>query len=466
VTACARGGAAGAHEGEPIASHSSPSPLTPARFIPPLPRPSFLCALILSCLALAACQGTEPSPTPSPAASPTATLSPTATPSPAAVAPLVSGDQAYHHLLALAEDIGTRPAGSEAERQAAQYISNQLTTYGYQTQLQEFTFEYYAENTPVLEIVTPTPLPLNPHALRLSVAGEVTAELVPAGLGRPQDFPPEGLKGRIALIERGELSFSDKVTNAAANDAAAVVIYNNVDGPFRGELQEESPIPALSLSQAEGRQLQALLEEGPLTVHLFAQSGRETKTSQNVIGRPPQDDCQVIVGAHYDSVAAGPGANDNASGSATLLEIARVLDLRSEEEGVCFVAFGAEELGLFGSRHFVTTLTSQGQPSPQAMVNLDMVGVGDEWQLMGSPSLVEKIDQGAAALGLDPIPTEPSFSSDHLSFIEADIPAVLIHRFEDPRQHTESDRAEFVQPQLLEEAAKLALLALAELASP
>jgi len=85
---------------------------------------------------------------------------------------------------------------------------------------------------------------------------------------------------------------------------------------------------------------------------------------------------------------------------------------------------------------------------------------------MGSPSLVEKIDQGAAALGLDPIPTEPSFSSDHLSFIEADIPAVLIHRFEDPRQHTESDRAEFVQPQLLEEAAKLALLALAELASP
>jgi len=466
VTACARGGAAGAHEGEPIASHSSPSPLTPARFIPPLPRPSFLCALILSCLALGACQGTELSPTPSPAASPAATLSPTATPSTAAVAPLVSGDQAYHHLLVLAEDIGSRPAGSEAERQAAQYISNQLTTYGYQTQLQEFTFEYYAENTPVLEIVTPTPLPLNPHALRLSVAGDVTAELVPAGLGRPQDFPPEGLKGRIALIERGELSFSDKVTNAAANDAAAVVIYNNVDGPFRGELQEESPIPALSLSQAEGRQLQALLEEGPLTVHLFAQSGRETKTSQNVIGRPPQDDCQVIVGAHYDSVAAGPGANDNASGSATLLEIARVLDLRSEEEGVCFVAFGAEELGLFGSRHFVTTLTSQGQPSPRAMVDLDMVGVGAEWQLMGSPSLVEKIDQGAAALGLDPVPIEPSLDSDHLSFMEADIPAVLIYRFEDPRQHTESDRAEFVQPQLLEEAAKLTLLALAELASP
>jgi aminopeptidase YwaD len=429
-------------------------------------RPPVLWALALSCLALAACHGAEPSAPPSPTASPTATLSFTATSSPSALAPLVSGDQAYHHLLVLGQDTGSRPAGSDAERQAAQYISQQLATYGYQTQVQEFTFEYYVEKVPALEVVAPTPLSLNPRALRLSVAGEVTAELVPAGLGRPQDFPPEGLKGRVALIERGELSFSDKVTNAAANGAAAVVIYNNVEGPFRGELQEESSIPALSLSQAEGHQLQALLEEGPLTVHLFAQSGQETKTSQNVIGRPPQDDCQVIVGAHYDSVAAGPGANDNASGSATLLEIARVLDLRGQEEGVCFVAFGAEEPGLFGSRHFVTTLTSQGQPSPQAMVDLDMVGVGAEWQLMGSPSLVEKIDQGAAALGLDPVPTESSFDSDHVSFIEASIPAVLIYRFEDPRQHTESDRAEFVQPQLLEEAAKLTLLALAELASP
>ncbi len=406
-----------------------------------------------------ACQGTEPSAEPSPAASPTTATSW----SPAAS--LVSGDQAYRHVLALAEDIGSRPAGSDAERQAAQYISQQLITYGYQTEEQQFTFGYYVE-TAALEVLAPAPLSLNPRPLRLSGGGEVTAELVPAGLGRPQDFPPEGLKGRIALTERGDLSFSEKVTNAAAAGAAAVVIYNNVEGPFRGDLQEESPIPALSLSQAEGRQLQALLEEGPLTVRLSVQSGQETETSQNIIARSPQDDCQVIVGAHYDSVAAGPGANDNASGSATLLEIARVLDLSDQGEGVCFVAFGAEETVLSGSRHFVAALTSQGQPTPQAMVNLDMVGVGAEWQLMGSPSLVEKIDQEAAALGLDPVPTEPRLSSDHVSFMDAGIPAIFIHRFEDPHYHTEYDRAEFVEPQLLEEAAKLALLALAELASP
>jgi aminopeptidase YwaD len=433
--------------------------LTPSRFIPSLSRLSLLCALILGSLALAACQTTGPSAEPSP------TASPTTAPSWSPAASLVSGDQAYRHVLALAEGIGSRPAGSDTERQAAQYISQQFTTYGYQTEEQQFTFEYYVE-TAALELLAPTPLSLNPHPLHLSGGGELTAELVPAGLGRAQDFPPEELKGRIALIERGVLSFSDKVTNSAAAGAAAVIIYNNVEGPFRGDLEEESPIPALSLSQAEGRQLQALLEEGPLTVRLSVQSGQETKTSQNVIARPPQDDCRLIVGAHYDSVAAAPGANDNASGSATLMEIARVLDLADQEEGVCFVAFGTEETALSGSRHYVATLTSQDQPSPQAMVNLDMIGVGTEWQLMGSPSLVEKIDQEATALGLDPVPTDPHLSGDHVSFMDAGIPAIFIHRFEDPHYHTENDRAEFVEPQLLEEAAKLTLLALAALASP
>jgi aminopeptidase YwaD len=369
-------------------------------------------------------------------------------------------------VLVLAEDIGSRPVGSDAERQAAQYMSQQLSAYGYRTEVQQFMVEYYVEATAALKVVAPTPVALNPLAFRLSAGGEVAAELVATGLGRAQDFPAEGLGGRVALIERGELSFSDKVANATAAGAAAAVIYNNVEGPLQGDLQEESTIPALSLSQTEGQQLKALLEEGPLTVHLSAESARQTATSQNVIGRPAQGDCQVIVGAHIDSVEAGPGANDNGSGSATLLEVARVLGLRDQEDGVCFVAFGAEEVGLFGSRHFVTTLASEDEPSPEAMINLDMVGVGTEWQLMGSPSLVDEIDQGAAALGLDPVPTEPDVSSDYRSFIEAGIPAVFIYRVEDPHYHTESDRAEFVEPQFLEQAGNLALLALAGLAGP
>ncbi|MGQ9572437.1 MAG: M20/M25/M40 family metallo-hydrolase [Dehalococcoidia bacterium] len=460
ATDCVRGGVAGAHGGGPIASRSLLDVGPIVRFIRPLTCLPFFLALAFACLALSSChQGTGPSAASPPAISPTATLL-------VDPASLVSGHEAYRHVLVLAQDIGSRPAGSEAEREAAQYISQQLASYGYQIQVQEFSFETYVEELPVLEVVKPTPLALDPQAFRLSGAGEVTAELVAAGLGRPHDFPPEGLNGRIALMERGGLPFSDKVANAAAAGAAAVVIYNNVEGPLRGELQEESPIPALSLSQVEGLQLQALLAEGPLTVHLLVEEPGETKTSQNVIGRPPEDDCQVIVGAHYDSVAAGPGANDNASGSAALLEIARVLQLSGQEHATCFVAFGAEEVGTFGSRHFVSTLDPQEQPTPQAMINLDMVGVGTEWQLMGSPSLVDKVDQWAESLGLDPVPSEPRLNSDHVNFMGAGIPAILIHRFEDPHYHTELDRPEFAELQLLEQAVRLTLLVLSELTSP
>jgi len=59
----------------------------------------------------------------------------------------------------------------------------------------------------------------------------IEAEIVAAGLGRQGDFAGAEVEGKIALIERGEIFFSDKVANAAAVGAAAVVLYNNQPGP-------------------------------------------------------------------------------------------------------------------------------------------------------------------------------------------------------------------------------------------
>jgi aminopeptidase YwaD len=362
----------------------------------------------------------------------------------------------------LAEEIGSRPAGSAGEEQAARYIAGQFASYGYETEVVEFQGDIYVEESSTLEVTAPESLPLSPRSLSFSRAGEVTAELAAAGIGRPEDFPSGGLDGRIALLERGELSFAEKVENAADSGAGAVIIYNNEEGPFRGDLPAESAIPAVAVSKAEGEQLLSLLKKGPVTIYLSVEGGYETLSSQNVIGRAVGEECRFVVGGHYDSVAAGPGANDNASGVATLLEIARVLVVRGDEGGICFAAFGAEEVGLLGSSDFVDSLTPDEQSSLQAMVNLDMVGVGDEWQLVGSPDLVDGIDAAAAVLSLDPVPTQVGdhVFSDQQSFIGAGIPAVLIHRFDDPNYHTEADKAEFVEPTLLREAADLALLAL------
>ena len=93
---------------------------------------------------------------------------------------------------------------------------------------------------------------------------------------------------------------------------------------------------------------------------------------------------------------------------------------------------------------------------------------GDQWRLAGSQELVEEVDGEAAGLGLDPVPTEqPSGQSgDHANFIGAGIPAVLIYRFDDPHYHSAEDQAQFVEPQALEEATELTLLALRLLGPP
>jgi subtilisin family serine protease len=91
----------------------------------------------------------------------------------------------------------------------------------------------------------------------------ITATVYDCGLGNPGDFPA-AVSGNIALIERGTLTFSVKVSNAMAAGALAAIIYNNVAGNFQGTLQYPTNwIPAVSISQADGLTLQSLL---PTTV--------------------------------------------------------------------------------------------------------------------------------------------------------------------------------------------------------
>jgi aminopeptidase YwaD len=371
-------------------------------------------------------------------------------------------------VVVLAQDIGSRAAGSDAEFAAADYIADQFTSYGFRATIEPFEVEYYVEQASRLTVTSPETITVDAQALRLSVSGEATGDLLAAGIGRPEDFPAESMAGEVALVERGELTFSDKVANAAAAGAAAVIVYNNEEGPFRGDLGEESAIPAVGISQEDGRRLLDLLAQGPVTVRLSVEPGLRKATSHNVIARQPDGRCERLVGAHFDSVEAGPGANDNASGVGVLLETARALAIGGGREGVCLAAFGSEEVGLVGSRHFVASLSLDERQALQGMVNLDMVGVGGQWQLLGSEELVAELDAEAASLGLDPVPVDlsPASSSDQNSFIGGDIPAILIHRFDDPRYHTAEDQVQFVEPRLLEQAAELALLALRLLAEP
>lgn len=184
--------------------------------------------------------------------------------------------------------------------------------------------------------------------------------------------PPAGLEA-----EAGAIHPSGMVTNAArAGAAGAVIITNQPEGIVVRTLGNRSPIPAVGISQEDGRRLVAAMRERSLRLRLTVERLFEIRSSENVVAiregavRPSET---VVVGAHYDSVPGSPGANDNASGVAVVLEVARALATTPMPRTVQHVLFGAEEFGLFGSFAYA----SERRRGVVAMVYLDMVGWGD-----------------------------------------------------------------------------------------
>jgi hypothetical protein len=133
----------------------------------------------------------------------------------------------------------------------------------------------------------------------------------------------------------------------------------------------------------------------------------------------------IVVGGHFDSVPAGPGAADNATGVSIVLAAARYLkDVPGRQHPVVFVLFDQEELGLVGSKAFVPTLASTDVDSVHIFDMLSFDGDGDHAVELWSPSaaLATAYSQAGATLGM-PVSSVTFASSDHQSFINAGLSA-------------------------------------------
>jgi hypothetical protein len=173
--------------------------------------------------------------------------------------------------------------------------------------------------------------------------------------------------------------------------------------------------------------------------------------AENVVGilsgaDPNLRDQRVVIGAHYDHLGFGhfgaldrqaegkvhPGADDNASGTAVLLELARRMAKLpvKPDRTIVFAAFSGEELGLYGSRHYIES--SNSTAAIQAMINLDMVGRLRENRVTvfgarSGENLSDLVNRNARGLGLDITDSNDVGRSDHMSFYSKKIP--VLHFF-------------------------------------
>uniref|UniRef100_A0A8H7NNG4 Peptide hydrolase n=1 Tax=Bionectria ochroleuca TaxID=29856 RepID=A0A8H7NNG4_BIOOC len=217
-----------------------------------------------------------------------------------------------------------------------------------------------------------------------------TRQLVHAPEGTDACFVEkyEGIdaKDKIVLVERGlcddGTTFAGKVKPAAAAGAAAVILYNN--GPAKltaGSLSNPSAeyVPAALIDQEEGLALKARLAAGE-SVEALAVIVQliEERITQNVFAETKFGDGTnfVQLGAHLDSVVAGPGINDDGSGTSLILEVAKGLASFSTNLKVRFSWWGAEENGLWGSRYYVNNLNTTEVDNLLVYLNFDMVSRG------------------------------------------------------------------------------------------
>ena len=371
------------------------------------------------------------------------------------------------HVTYLADDkLEGRRAGSLGEKLASDYIIQQFKKNGLQPRgdnngwLQAFEiYEGKQVNPATFLFINGNDMKLNTDYFPLSFSANAATEAVVARdlseSGEPWFFDVKELLEENKANPHYDLSqaIQAKSNSAAAKGATALILYNS--GDTKDELRfnsrerlEPVKIPVLYLTNSSSRKFLSD-EAASLEIKLRVDIGPKTRTGHNVIGFLDNKAATTIVlGAHYDHLGFGEdgnslnrdtvkaihnGADDNASGTAALIELAGLLkSSKSKSNNYLFIAFSGEELGLNGSKYF-TEHSPVNLTSINYMINMDMVGRLNETNKtltvggIGTSPLWGQVFSVPAkklpfAIKIDSSGTGPS---DHSSFYRKDIPVLF-----------------------------------------
>ena len=313
-----------------------------------------------------------------------------------------------------------------------------------------------------------------PAPFQYSISGNVTGELINVNNGLTSDYEKIDVKGKIAVATISDIYFEEIVLNAAAAGAVGVIINFKDSLPNTGwslGKHHDDFIPTIALSTGDGKSLVNLMRENESVRGTITIEGADiqTRESQNIVVTKPSktsDDEIIIIGAHYDSVESSPGASDNASGTAVLLEVARALEDLSTDKELRFLFFGAEELGLIGSKKYVDGMTKKEINRTSAMLNMDMVGSVDAGPLTMltvdgfSNTVTETVKT------IQEIPLEFTDRSDHAPFHDAGIDAALFSYFPlEEWYHSPKDTIDQISKERLDEMASLVIKSVLKLST-
>ena len=264
----------------------------------------------------------------------------------------VDPDRLWSHATTLCVDIGARLSGTPQSARAIEYIAEHFRKCGADVEMQKYPCPSWEHESTELSLLgTGDPRPLPAFAQTFSEACDVEGVLVGVPREEELEFAPD-LDGKVLLVH-GRLATSlaadrnPRVLSIESRRPAAVIAVSPDETVSTKLLRDPFlRIPAAAVSASVGREL--LSNEGA-RVRLCIRAQRFEATGQNIIARLGNgDDDHLVLASHFDTSAESPGATDNASGTAAVLELCEVF-AAAGRNGIHFVTYDAEEYGRHSS---------------------------------------------------------------------------------------------------------------------
>ncbi|KAF3918263.1 hypothetical protein ABW21_db0201786 [Orbilia brochopaga] len=344
---------------------------------------------------------------------------------------------------------GNRAFGLPGFKASLDYVYERaVTRFGAHMDTYIQPFNHTFEQTRKIEVKGPDGKPV--YAITLlynhaTPAEGITAELVntpvddtKGSMCLPEHWTGIDAKGKLPLIKRGVCGIAEKLKLAKKAGALGAILYNQDPGTSYGSatlsadnIGQLVPCGMIPLEVANSW-IPRLKAGEKLTAFLLVDSVFETRETWNLISETKEGDPNnvVMLGAHLDSVQAGPGVNDDGSGTTTLLEImGSFKKFKGFKNKVRFAWWGAEESGLVGSLYYTKNLGEKQADKIRFYFNYDMIG---------SPAPFFRVYQGqnpGDSLGASKLKTYLSgkglpaelagfgTSSDYVGFLNLGIPS-------------------------------------------
>lgn len=395
------------------------------------------------------------------------------------------------HVLALCE-IGNRFVGTPGEARAREHLLAEFRAAGLANVRSEelVLLAYRPGGAAACELVGGG-AELPAVELQFTASGEAEGEAV--YLGFPQRIADleellrggVSLEGKIAVLHSyWPFVFGEWI--AAQGAVGLVNVADTPEGlighftarlyppPERSEFADwPLPIPGVTIEAIAARKLLALMTSGPRRLRVRHDCSYEAVETANVIGEIPGRDApdeRVVLGAHYDTQLEGVGACDNATGLATVLEVARTWADLPLRRTLVLCAFANEEHGFWGSVDYVRRHAAELERTV-GMVNLDALA----WiypckrSLHADPSMREFALESGRRIGWvpeDELEASLLQASDHNPFIDAGVPAAWFWRYppQHPHYHSAGDTPELLDYELVADTARVSAYTVLRLA--